>query len=174
MTSNDIPRGRPEALPATIRAYQPSDRQAVVELNLDWIEEFFSVEDTDRKQLEGLETTILSRGGRIVVAELDGRVVGTGAIVPPHHQPNDGRKWLEIIKMATEKEHRRKGIGGAVLKRLKIEARAMGADAIWLETNSVLESGVRLYASLGFRHLDPDDWWPTPYARCNVQMALDL
>ena len=63
------------------RLYQTADRQAFIDLNRDWIEEYFVMEDSDREQLEELEASILGKGGRIVVAETDGLVVGTGAIL---------------------------------------------------------------------------------------------
>lgn len=156
------------------RRYTAADKQAYIALNLDWIEESFAVESSDRDQLENLETTILETGGQIVIAELDDRVVGTGAILPPHHHPQDGRKWLEIVKMAAQKDLRGQGIGRAVLEALIAEGRAMAADAIWLETNNDLKAAIRLYERCGFQHLSDDDLWPTPYVRCNVQMVLDL
>lgn len=156
------------------RLYQTADRQDFIDLNRDWIEEYFVMEDSDREQLEELEASILGKGGRIVVAETDGLVVGTGAILPPHHDPGDGRNWLEIVKMAARKDLRGRGIGQAVMDALIAQAREMGADAIWLETNAGLTAAVRLYERSGFRHLGASELWPTPYARCNVQMVLLL
>lgn len=158
----------------TTRRYRPEDRQAFIDLNRDWIEEYFALEQSDREQLEGLEASILGKGGQIMVATLDDIVVGTGAILPPHHEPGDGRKWLEIVKMAAQKDVRGQGIGRAVLDSLVAEARAIGADAIWLETNGDLKAAIHLYEKSGFRHLAADELWPTPYARCNVQMVLEL
>ncbi|CAN0598983.1 unnamed protein product, partial [Laminaria digitata] len=86
----------------------------------------------------------------------------------------DGRKWLEIVKMAARKDLRGQGIGQAVMAALIEQARDMDADAIWLETNADLTAAIRLYERNGFRHLGPDELWPTPYARCNVQMVLTL
>ncbi len=108
------------------------------------------------------------------MAEQDGLVVGTGAILPPHHDPDDGRSWLEIVKMAARKDLRGMGIGRTVMDALIAQAEAMDADAIWLETNADLKAAVRLYERSGFRHLGADELWPTPYARCNVQMVLLL
>lgn len=158
----------------TTRRYRPADRKAFIDLNRDWIEEYFALEQSDREQLEGLEASILGKGGQIMVATLDDIVVGTGAILPPHHEPGDGRKWLEIVKMAAQKDVRGQGIGRAVLDSLVAEARAIGADAIWLETNGNLKAAIHLYEKSGFRHLAADELWPTPYARCNVQMVLEL
>ena len=113
-------------LPMAIRLYRPEDKGVFIELNRDWIEEYFTVEDTDRDQLERLEETILGRGGRIVVAELEGRVVCTGALQPPPYDPIDGHTWLEIIKLATKRGHRGKGIGRRVLEQLIAEAKSLG------------------------------------------------
>ncbi|MEJ6595172.1 GNAT family N-acetyltransferase [Parasphingorhabdus sp.] len=161
-------------MPVTTRRYRPEDRKAFIDLNRDWIEEYFVLEDKDREQLEELEASIFGKGGQIIVALVDNRVVGTGAILPPHHDPGDGRQWLEIIKMAAQKDLRGQGIGRAVLYALIGEARSMDADAIWLETNAELKAAIRLYERCGFRHLASDDLWPTPYARCNVQMVLEF
>ena len=161
-------------MPTITRPYRPTDKKAFIDLNLAWIEESFAVEDSDRNQLERLEETILAVGGNIAIAELDGEVVGTGAILPPHHDPGDGRKWLEIVKMAARKDLRGQGIGRAVLEALIAEARSMNADAIWLETNSDLKAATILYEKSGFVHLKADELWPTPYARCNLQMVLNL
>ncbi|WP_108810649.1 GNAT family N-acetyltransferase [Sphingorhabdus sp. Alg231-15] len=158
----------------TTRLYQAADRRAFIDLNLDWIEESFSVEKSDRDQLERPEESILGAGGQIMVAELNGDVVGTGAILPPHHHPADDRKWLEIVKMSARKDLRGKGIGQAILEALIGQAREMQADAIWLETNSDLTAAIGLYEKCDFRHLAHDELWPTPYARCNVQMVREL
>lgn len=158
----------------TTRRYQVADRQTFIDLNRDWIEEYFVLEDSDRQQLEELEAFILAKGGQIIVALIDDQVVGSGAILSPHHDPEDGQKWLEIIKMAAQKDLRGQGIGRAVLEALIEEARSMEADAIWLETNADLKAAIRLYERCGFQHLSVDDLWPTPYARCNVQMVLEL
>lgn len=158
----------------TLRPYAPVDRDAFIALNLDWIQDYFSVEPSDEDQLNRLEVSILGRGGRILVAEEGGAVVGVGAIVPPHHDPKDGRRWFEVIKMATDRSRRGQGIGRGVLRGLIDEAKALDGDALWLETNGRLEPALRLYLSEGFQSLQREDWWPTPYTRCDRQMILEL
>lgn len=100
--------------------------------------------------------------------------LGTGAILPASHPPDDGRKWLEVIKMTTDLAAQRRGIGSAIMQRLLEFAHEQRADAIWLETNARLEAATALYERHGFRALGPDEIWPTPYDRCNLQMVLDL
>jgi hypothetical protein len=45
---------------------------------------------------------------------------------------------------------------------------------LFLGSNSKLGSAVHLYESFGFRHLKPEEIPPSPYARANVFMELDL
>lgn len=157
-----------------VRRFAIEDANDFAGLNLRWIEEMFGVEESDRKQLEDPLGSILKPGGVIAVAELDGRVVGCGALVPPHHAPDDGSVWLELVKMATDPDVQRNGIGSRILDYLIDLAKSRGCEAIWLETNDQLDSATRLYERKGFRRLREREFWPTPYMRCNLQMVLDL
>ncbi|QLC23737.1 GNAT family N-acetyltransferase [Parasphingopyxis algicola] len=157
-----------------IRAFEPSDSRAFADLNLAWIEEEFEIEDSDRQQLDDPQASIIAKGGRIVIAEIDGEVCGCGAVVPAHIQPVAGEYYVEIVKMAAKKGMRGHGIGRAVMARLLDEARAMGADGIWIETSDRLPAANRLYRSAGFRELHRDEFWQTPYNRCNTQLVMEL
>ena len=155
----------------SIRYFAAGDASKFRELNLRWIREHFGVEESDSKQLEDPQATILDPGGTIAIAEFDGNVVGCGALVPPHHVPDDGRKWLELVKMATDPSAQGRGVASAVLDFLFDSARQQGSDAIWLETNDRLGAATRLYERKGFRRLECGELWPTPYERCNLQMV---
>ena len=157
-----------------IRDFRAGDEAAFAALNLRWIEEYFGVEESDRRQLENPVTTLLDPGGAIVLAEVDGRVVGCGALAVPHEPVSDGRKWLEVVKMATDPSAQGSGLGSAILDRLIEIARERGANALWLETNSRLDAATRLYRRKGFRALEAHELRHTPYARCNLQMVRDL
>ncbi len=157
-----------------IRLFEARDAEAFAALNLAWIEEHFALEESDRYQLENPQQAIIGKGGRIVVAEIDGGVVGCGAVLPAHTQPAPGKFYVEIVKMAARADVRGQGIGRAVIDRLIGEARAMGADGIWLETARQLEAAMRLYRRVGFRPLGEDEFWPTPYSRCNSQFLLEF
>lgn len=157
-----------------IRRFEPRDRDAFAALNLAWIEDEFAVEESDRAQLDDPEASIIAKGGRIMVAEIDGEVCGCGAVLPAHTQPIPGKHYAEIVKMAARADMRGKGIGRAILMRLIEEARIMGADGIWLETSNRLAAAQHLYRSAGFRDLEEEEFWPTPYGRCNAQLVLEL
>jgi len=157
-----------------IRPFQGSDAPSFAALNRRWIEELFSLEEKDAQQLQHPKVAILDKGGFIAIAEANGWVVGTGAILPAALAPKDGKVWMEVVKMATDPGAQGNGIGAGVLQRLIEYAREQGADAIWLETNAVLEAATALYEKHGFKALGPDEQWETPYERCNLQMVLTL
>lgn len=157
-----------------VRPFTEADGSAFAKLNLRWIEELFGIEESDRRQLENPWKAIIEPGGTIAIAEIDGEAIGCGALVPPHHDPDDGRKWLELVKMATSPEAQGQGVGAKVLDFLINEAKRQDCEAIWLETNDKLGAATRLYERKGFRRLASEEAWPTPYARCNLQMVLEL
>ncbi|MEM9570885.1 MAG: GNAT family N-acetyltransferase [Pseudomonadota bacterium] len=152
-----------------IRDFTPTDSAAFRDLNLAWVEQYFTVEDEDRAQLDDPQTHILDKGGAILMAELDGEVVGTAGLVPGH-----GDDTLELIKMSARNDVKGQGIGRALMDAAIEKARAMGASKIWLETNTKLEAALALYQRSGFRVLTGDELTPTPYDRCDCQMLLEL
>jgi GNAT superfamily N-acetyltransferase len=85
-----------------------------------------------------------------------------------------GWNEFEVAKMAVTAASQGGGIGRQLLHRVVEEARASGARRLYLETNARLEPAIRLYESLGFRHIPADRVIPSPYARANVYMELLL
>ena len=152
-----------------VRDYTQADAAAFRDLNLAWVEKYFTVEAADRAQLEDPQTHILDRGGSILIAEYAGEVVGTVGLVPGH---DDG--VLELTKMSAREDIQGKGIGRALMDAAITKSRQMGASHIWLETNTSLAAALALYRKSGFRELTGDELTPTPYNRCNCQMILDL
>lgn len=152
-----------------VRDYRSGDAAAFRDLNLAWIEQFFTVEPEDRAQLDDPQTHILDKGGAILIAELDGEAVGTAGLVPGH-----GDGVLELIKMSARSDVQGRGVGRALMDASIDKARAMGAARIWLETNTRLEAALALYRKAGFRELSGNELTPTPYDRCNCQMVLEL
>lgn len=152
-----------------VRDYRSEDADVFRDLNLAWVEEYFSVEPEDRAQLEDPQTHILEKGGAILIAEYDGEPVGTVGLVTGH-----GDGILELIKMSARTDVQGKGIGRALMDAAVSKSREMGASKIWLETNTKLAAALALYRKAGFQELSGDEITPTPYDRCNCQMLLDL
>src|SRR4051812_18597108 len=133
-------------------------------LNQEWIEQFFRMEESDRKMLRNPHASILSNGGQIFFA-LDGPTpVGTVAAV---RQP-DG--VFELAKMAVRPSHQGRSLGERLGRAAIQHARERGAAMMFLETNSILQNAIRLYERLGFTHAPRPH--SSPYERSNVYMEL--
>lgn len=153
----------------TIRPFDDQrDREAFRSLNEEWISRFFTMEDQDRLVLGDPKSHIVDVGGRILMAcDEGGRAIGCCALIPCH--VHEG--VLELAKLAVSPGLRGKGLGRQIVEAMIEEARTMGARAVRLETSTTLANAVRLYESVGFRHVPPE---PSPFRRANVFMELPL
>ena len=108
---------------------------------------------------------IYKDGGHILLAEINGEIVGTCALI----KMEEGK--YELAKMAVSPNHQKMGIGYGLGIATIEKAREMGAHTVYLETNSKLAPALQLYKKMGFEDVD---WKETPYSRCNTQMELKL
>jgi putative acetyltransferase len=144
------------------------DGTAFRTLNEEWISRYFVLEAKDRETLGDPENTILRKGGRVFMADVDGETVGCVALIPM------GDGVYELSKMAVSPSMRGRGIGRRVLECAIAQARALGAKSLFLGSNSVLQNAVHLYESVGFRHVPPDELPDMHYARADVFMKMGL
>jgi putative acetyltransferase len=151
-----------------IREFEPGDELAFRQLNEAWIKHYFAMEAEDEHALADPRGAILSGGGRIFFAVQQGQTVGCCALRAM------GPREYEVAKMAVAESVRRNGVGRRLLTRVVEAARAAGAARLYLETNHVLTPAIRLYESVGFRHLPPERIVPSPYARADVYMEMWL
>ncbi len=89
----------------SIVEYEDRHSSKFRDLNLSWIEEYFEVEDIDRRQLLDPRSSILDPGGAIFVAETSAGVVGVCALI--YEAPGE----YELTKMAVQKNLRDQGVG---------------------------------------------------------------
>jgi GNAT superfamily N-acetyltransferase len=155
-----------QSIDVTIRDFRPGDEAAFRRLNEEWISRYFAVEPKEAELLADPQRTILNRGGRIFLAVRDAQPVGTCALL------RIASNEFEVAKMAVTESLRRNGIGRQLLETAIAEARAAGAHRLYLETNRTLANAIRLYESVGFRHLPPERIVPSPYVRADVYMEL--
>jgi GNAT superfamily N-acetyltransferase len=88
------------------------------------------------------------------VAELDGRVAGSGGISVYDNPPGPGPTTREayVMSMYTEREYRGRGVAGAILAALLDFARATGGvGRVWLRAS---EMGRPVYLRAGFEPRD--------------------
>ena len=145
--------------------YNPEFHNDFRQLNYEWIERHFKLEEMDHEALNYPNENILKTGGHIFMARLNGVIVGTCALLKID---ND---IYQLAKMSVTERARGLGIGSLLGETIIKKAREFGAKSIILESNTVLEAAIKLYLKLGFRKtVGP----ASPYERCNIQMRRDL
>src|ERR1043165_4484034 len=133
--------------PVRIIGYSPELQIFFENLNRAWIERYFKMEALDLQLLQDPQTHIIDKGGTVLFAEIDGRIVGTVAL-----KPYDA-ETLELAKMAVDENYQGHGIGEKLGHAAVEKARELGAKKVILFTNSVLQPALRLYARLGFEKI---------------------
>jgi len=143
--------------------YVPTYRETFRELNEEWITTWFKMEAADYKSLDHPEEYILHKGGHILFALYNDIPVGTCALI----KMEDG--GFELAKMAVSPLVKGKGIGFLLGNAAIEKAKELGANRLYLESNTILKPAISLYHKLGFKKITGK---PSPYERSNIQMEL--
>ncbi len=151
-----------------IVAYEPSYKSVFKDLNVEWISTYFVMEAADYKALDNPETSILKKGGHILIALYNDEPVGVCALIKTQ---NDPEMDYELAKMAVSPKAQGKKIGWIMGLAALEKARSLGAKALFLESNTILTPAIRLYYKLGFQKISNR---PSPYERSNIQMKCVL
>ena len=146
-------------------AFEPSHADAFRDLNLEWIEEFFAVEDLDRRHLDFPRESFVDTGGAIIMAEISGCAVGCCGLL------NHGGDVYEISKMAVRRGYRGSGIGSKLLDAMVERARVIGAKRLEIISSTRLAPALHLYRKKGFVEVPLAS---DAYARGNIALALQL
>ena len=135
-------------------------------LNLQWIKKYFKVEEEDSRILKNPESYVIDGGGQIFFALLDGKAIGTVAMVLTKE------RIFELSKMAVDSSYQGLGIGRMLINACIDFAKRKSAEEIFLITNDKLLPALELYNSSGFE-LD-EDYDDNRYERGNTKMKLLL
>jgi GNAT superfamily N-acetyltransferase len=150
---------------ARIISYQPEHQSAFRDLNHEWITRYFVLEEADHRVLDDPQRYILDLGGYIFMAEHEGKIVGTCALIKEH----DG--VYELAKMAVTPSAQGLGVGKLLGRAAIAKAREVGAREVELVSNTRLAPALSLYRKLGFEEA------PMPaseYQRADIRMVLAL
>lgn len=129
-----------------IRPFEPGDQAAVRALVLAGLADHVGVLDPTRnRDLDDIAATCLANGGVVIVAEHDGRITGTGALIPV--EPGVCR----LVRMSVAREARGQGLGKRLVRHLIEISRARGDRRILVETNDDWQDATALYRACGFR-----------------------
>jgi DNA-binding MarR family transcriptional regulator/N-acetylglutamate synthase-like GNAT family acetyltransferase len=145
--------------------YSSKYRSDFAELNIEWIKQYWKMEDADYSALNNPEDHILKPGGFLYLARYKGEIVGTCALL------NKGNAVYELAKMAVRSNAKGKGIGFLLGETVIHKAMKVKAKKVYLESNTILKPAISLYTKLGFKK---SQGISSPYERCNIQMELML
>jgi ribosomal protein S18 acetylase RimI-like enzyme len=90
-----------------------------------------------------------SRADRIVVAELDREVVGLAVLHTSLSVEHD-EPAAKVSAIVVDEQHRRRGIGEALISELEAEARRRGCCLIFLTTAGRRKDAHAFYRRIGF------------------------
>lgn len=91
-----------------------------------------------------------TRGNDVLVAELDGTVVGTCQLLVFRHIQQRGGLCAEVESVHVAEQHRSAGIGAVLLAAAVERARLAGAYRVQLTSNAVRTDAHRFYERHGF------------------------
>ena len=134
------------------------------QLNRVWIEEYWVLEDSDKKDLLNPEI-IIHNGGQIFFAISKNEVIGTVAMI------KNSDKIYELAKMTVKSNYRGKGIANLLMDKCIEFAFKKNASEIFLISNDSLTVARNLYEKYGFKEVALDS---QKYKRGNVKMILQI
>ncbi len=154
----------------SVRLFQPGDEADFRRLNEAWILKYFGIESEDLEAFADPQHQIIAKGGQIFMAVLDDIIVGCVGLKKIIGE----NRTYELVKMATDENYQRRGIGRALVQSAVKWARQQCGRRLYLETNHTLTPALRLYESAGFKHIPMEQQSPSPYVRSDVQMEMWL
>ena len=144
--------------------FQDNFEKDFYDLNIEWLEYFFQVEEYDYEILSNSKKYIINKGGKIFFAESAGNIIGTVALMPTKN-----KLVFELTKMAVKPEFRNKGIGKKLLKKCIDYSKSNNYSSIILYSNKKLNNAIHLYRNFGFKEIKMEK--KSPYLRANIKMV---
>lgn len=135
-----------------IRPFTPPDQATTRQLILNGLGGHFGfIDDTMNPDLDNIWQYYIVPGNVFVVAEIDGQIVGSGALI------EEGEGVGRLVRMSVNPNWQRQGIGRALVQHLIEKAREYGYRRLLVETNHDWDDAIGLYQNCGFRQYDRDE-----------------
>ena len=135
------------------------------QLNLEWLDKYHLTESHDLMVLNDPQATILDTGGIILLAEYNGEIVGTAALMLEHENV------YELAKMAVSPHMQGQGISKLLISAILEAAKKKGVEKLILFSNHQLLAALSLYEKFGFKHVEVTG---SPFTTADVRMELSL
>ncbi|MBW8882185.1 MAG: MarR family transcriptional regulator, partial [Asticcacaulis sp.] len=149
--------------------YDPADPDHLryfAALNIEWLEQYFTVEPVDYTMFADPVATILAPGGAIYMAKVKGQIVGTCALI------KRSETLYELGKMAVSRLFQAKGIGSRLVGVVEDHARSLGLKTLHLVSSTKLPHAVPTYRKLGW--VDSDSNLHAIYKRSDISLEKAL
>jgi len=150
----------------TVVPYREAFKRAFEQLNRDWIEGYFVLEEPDREVFRDPRAKILETGGQIFFVLEGDQVQGTCAVL------RHNAEVCEIAKMAVAPGARGRGYGDLLMVAAIRFAAETGARRIIIVSNTVLQPAIRLYQKHGFVQVPMS--LDSRYRRANIRLEREL
>lgn len=137
------------------------------DLNIEWLNEFFLVEDYDQKILSNPQKHIINKGGSVFFAKKDKKIIGVVALMP-----TDELDVYELTKMGVRKSFRNQGAGRLLINKCIEQAKLNKLKKVIIYSNRKLENAIYLYKSFGFTEVDLEK--KSNYQRADIKLELRL
>jgi GNAT superfamily N-acetyltransferase len=106
--------------------------------------------DAELPELRALASFFAGRGGALWAAEADGAVVGMIGVAPHPPAPGSPAGTWEIGRMYVRRDQRGSGLAQRLLRAAEQHARAQGAAALSLHTDTRFDRAHRFYEKHGY------------------------
>ncbi|HUN08595.1 MAG TPA: GNAT family N-acetyltransferase [Aggregatilineales bacterium] len=152
-----------------LRPFLPADQDAIRALILAGLgSRFGTVDESLNPDVDDLQGYYVRVGETVLVAEYEGKLVGSGVL----HRENGSDTVGRIVRVSVAAFMQGQGLGKRISQALLEAARVRQFQQVLVETNADWTSALRLYQGLGFRETHrvavPE------YGYTEVHMALHL
>jgi GNAT superfamily N-acetyltransferase len=135
-----------------IRPFLPGDQTNARQIILDGLGEHFGhINPNLNPDLVDIETFYLKQGNFFFIAEREGTMVGTGALV------TESGDTARIVRLSVIQNQRGLGIGRQLVEHIIEVAKQRDYYKIIVETNHDWYPAIKLYESCGFRQFAKDE-----------------
>jgi GNAT superfamily N-acetyltransferase len=133
-----------------VRPSVPEDAPAIARLLAEGTRTPAAEDPSTPERYVDATARIRAAGGDVLVADYDGVVVGVCQVLLLQHLQHAGGKVAEVESVHVDDEHRRHGVGAALLSAAVEWAAAEGCYRVQLTSHEDRGDAHRFYTSLGF------------------------
>jgi GNAT superfamily N-acetyltransferase len=141
--------------------FSDKNQRFIKDLNYEWLEKYFKVENGDVITLSDPKKHIIHKGGHIFYAKFNNEIVGTVSLI------KSGQDVFELGKMAVTEKAQGHGVGTFLLEFCLKFAKENSMKSLILYSNRKLLSAIHLYKKYGFHEIELEDGL---YERADIKM----